>query len=99
VSEQYEGCGGRLGERFGLVDFQFRLEVVNHALCFHQAGAAFSVGPLHLPLPHWLAPQVTAREWVLPGQRRVQVAVSVRIPLAGLLLAYEGWIDIEEGEA
>lgn len=98
VSEQYESLGGLLAERFGLLDIRFRLEVVDHALCFHQAGAALSVGPLRVPLPRWLVPQVTAREWALPGQRCVQVAVSMHVPLAGLLLAYEGSIEIEEGQ-
>jgi len=99
ISEQYEGPQGGLVERFGLLGVRFCLAVVDHALCFRQEEAALSVGPLRVLLPRWLAPRITAREWALPGQTRLQVAVSVRLPLAGLLLAYEGCIETEEVQA
>jgi hypothetical protein len=96
-SEQHAGPGGVLVERFSLFDVWFHVMVVDHALCFRQARAALRLGPLHVLLPRWLAPQVEAREWVLPGQTRVQVEVNVRLPRAGLILAYAGWVVTEEG--
>ena len=96
MSEQYAGPGGCLVERFGLLDIWFRLAVVDGTLCFRQESVGLSYGALRVPLPRWLAPQITAREWAIPGQVRVQVAVSVSVPLVGLLLAYAGAIAPEE---
>src|SRR5262249_44849423 len=98
VSEQYAGPGGCLGERFGLLDIWLRLAVVDSTLCFHQRSVGLSYGALRVPLPRWLSPQISAREWAVPGQAHVQVAVSVRVPLAGLLLAYTGSIATEAGQ-
>ena len=94
-SEQYAGPGGCLVERFGLLDVWFRLAIVDRLLCLRQASVALHVGALRVPLPRWLSPQITGREWAMPGQTRVQVAVSVSVPLVGLLLAYEGSIATE----
>ena len=96
MSEQYAGPGGCLVERFGLLDIWFRLAVVDGTLCFRQESVGLSYGALRVPLPRWLAPQITAREWAIPGQVCVQVAVSVSVPLVGLLLAYAGAIALEE---
>ena len=97
MSEQYVGPGDCLVERFGLLDIWFRLAVVDGTLCFRQESVGLSCGALRVPLPRWLSPQITAREWAMPGQARVQVAVSVSVPLVGLLLAYTGSIMTEAG--
>jgi hypothetical protein len=39
-------------------------------------------------LPRWLAPRVEA--WEKPDGHIVNVSVEVRLPLLGLLIAYEG---------
>jgi len=96
MSEQYAGSAGCLVEHLGLLDIWFRLAVVDRTLCFRQERVGLSCGALHVPLPRWLSPQITAREWAMPGQGRVQVAVSVSVPLVGLLLAYAGSIAPEE---
>ena len=97
MSEQYAGPGGCLVERFGLLDVWFRLVVVDRMLCFCQERVALRFRALCVPLPRWLSPQITGREWTMPGQGRVQVAVSVSVPLVGLLLAYAGSIATEDG--
>lgn len=84
-------------EHFGLLEIWFRLAVVDRMLCFGQERVWLSCGALRVPLPRWLSPQITAREWAMPGERRVQVAVSVSLPLVGLLLAYTGSIMTEAG--
>ena len=66
VSFQYESPAGVLAERFGRLEFRFKLCVSARALCFHQVGASLrlgllGLGPLAVPLPRWLAPQVAAR--------------------------------------
>lgn len=97
MSEQYAGPEGCLVERFGRLYVWFRLLVVDHMLCFCQERVGLGVGRLCVPLPHWLSPQITAREWAMPGEAHVQVTVSVRLPLVGVLLAYTGAIMLEEG--
>ena len=97
VSEQYAGPGGCLVERFGRLEVWFRLAIADGMLCFRQASVGLRFGALRVPLPRWLSPQITAREWTMPGQVCVQVAVSVRVPLLGLLLAYGGSMAIKEG--
>lgn len=96
MSQQYAGPGGCLVERFGLLDVRFHLVVVDRMLCFRQQSVGLSVGALRVPLPRWLSPQITARAWAVPGQGRVHMAVSVCVPLVGLLLAYAGSIAIED---
>ena len=96
MSEQYAGPGGCLVERFGLLDIGFRLAAVDGTLCLRQERVGLSCGALRVTLPHWLAPQITAREWAIPSQVHVQVTVSVSVPLVGLLLAYAGSIVPEE---
>ena len=77
--------GGFIVERRNSI----RLRVAGGALRYEQAGAAFCLGPIRLPLPHWLAPHVEAIEEPA-GAGRVRVRVSVTLPFVGLLIAYEG---------
>ena len=79
-------------ERWGPIELRFHLIVREGGLRYEQAGAALHAGPLRLPLPRWLAPRVEASEWPLEFER-VGVRVSVALPLAGRLLAYEGEVQ------
>ena len=96
VTRQRENPPGVLAERFGLLEFRFRLCVIDHALCFHQVGVVLCLGHLVVPLPRWLVPQVGARSWAEANSATVRVAVRVDFPLAGLLVAYEGSMESEE---
>ncbi len=87
---------GFLSERFGLTELLFRLEVVEHSLVFVTVGGALVVGPIRIRLPLRLCPEVRARVSGHEGNReRLNVSVSLRVPLFGLVLAYEGYIDPE----
>ena len=98
VSFQWGRADGLLGERVGLLELRFRLEVRDGALVYHPAGAALRLGPLTLPLPRWGAPRISASEAPLDGGDRTQVSVESRAPLLGLLIAYEGTVTrIEDG--
>jgi len=97
VSFQWGGPHGLLVERIGLLEARFRLEVVGGALLYHPAGAAVCLGPLRLPLPSWWAPRISARERPLDGCDGAGVAVEVRAPVLGLLVAYDGTITGIEG--
>jgi hypothetical protein len=86
---------GLLSERIGPVELRFRLEVEGEALCYRAVGAALCLGRVRVRLPRFLAPQVIARE--SPGGiNRICVEVRVSVPGAGLLIAYQGWLRIEE---
>lgn len=89
-TRQHELAGGLLAERYRFLEFRFRLNVVDHALVFHQMGAAFYLGKHRVPLPRWLVPQVAARAGPGADPARMWVTVRITAPLAGLLVAYEG---------
>ena len=98
VTFQRESPAGVLAERAGHLELRFKLCVSEHALCFQQVGASLCLGRLAVPLPRWLAPQVAARAWAEANSAAVQVAVRISLPLAGLLVAYEGSMESEESK-
>jgi hypothetical protein len=95
ISIQYDAGDGLLGERFGLLDIRFRLPVMDRALVYLQESAALTLGRLRLSIPKWLAPQVTARESTAADGKTPHILVSVSLPLVGLLVEYEGDLNVE----
>jgi hypothetical protein len=95
-SIQYVRGPRLLAERFGRVEFRFRLEVRSGGIMYCQSRAAMQVGCWWLPLPVWLSPQVAAEE--MPGQtpHQTRVHVTVRLPLAGMLLEYQGQMETQD---
>ena len=85
---------GSLAERFGALEFRFRLWVVGDSLTYMQAGAAVALGRLRVPLPRWMSPGVAAREACVDG-RGPHVQVRISMPLIGLMTSYEGCIQRE----
>lgn len=80
---------GLLCERLGLVTFGFRLEVVDSAVEWRVQ----RVRSLGVPLPvKWFA-RVWAREFEEDGRYRFEVVAA--LPMAGLLVDYRGWLDVE----
>jgi hypothetical protein len=97
-SRQYEAGEGELAERFGVLEFRFRLEVSDGGLVYRQVETALLFGTVRLRLPaHW-APTVDAREDPA-GPRQICVRVCVQLPAVGPVLTYDGVIDIEETHA
>ena len=94
-STQHEGDGGLLAEQVGPLEFRFRLEAEGGALCYRLIETALCLGPVRLRLPERLAPKVVARE-APDGVDRVGVEVRASAPGAGLLIAYDGWLRIED---
>ncbi|HXZ28105.1 MAG TPA: DUF4166 domain-containing protein [Terriglobales bacterium] len=97
VSRQYPGRDGLLAERFGCLELCLRLRAQDGALLFQPAGSALALGALRVRLPGMLSPRVNAEVAAGAGDR-VQVSVRVEAPLAGLLLAYAGYLDMEEAQ-
>jgi len=93
---QYQRGAELLAERLGCLEFWFRLRVIEHALDFWHTGTACVLGPMRVPLPRWLSPHITAREWAGREEGSLQVAVRVSLPCIGLLMAYEGCLKRED---
>jgi hypothetical protein len=93
---QYQRGAALLAERLGGLEFRFRLSVIEHALEFWHTDTAGVLGSLRVPLPRWLSPRLTAREWAGPEAGSLRVAVRISVPFVGLLIAYEGWLRRED---
>ncbi|WP_299395764.1 DUF4166 domain-containing protein [Pelagibius sp.] len=83
---------GHLYERFGIGHFILRPEVSAAGLDLRLVGVRL----LRLPLPRRLWPRIVGRERV-DGAGRFTFEVSIVLPLAGLLIAYRGYL-VPEGE-
>lgn len=97
-TRQYEWNESELAERYGILEFRFRLDASGGGLLYVQREAALLFGVGRLRIPGLWAPHVQARE-DSAGPRRVKVEVSVVLPGIGLLIAYDGIIDVEEADA
>ncbi|HSX61832.1 MAG TPA: peptidoglycan editing factor PgeF [Tahibacter sp.] len=80
---------GRLAERLGLVTFHFRLGAKDGALTW----TVERVRALGIPLPVAWFDGVSAREFEQDG--RYCFDVSAALPLAGELVHYRGWLDVD----
>lgn len=80
---------GLLSERLGLVTFGFTLSVTDGVLTWRVQ----RVRTLGLPLPAAWFRGVYARESEADGRYRFEVAAA--LPLAGELVHYAGWLDVE----
>jgi hypothetical protein len=96
VTEQRGAASGLMVERIGPTDVSYHLEVAGGALYYRQRGMALRMGPLRLPIPGWLAPQISARESAMPDEKSTHISVKVTLPLIGLLVSYKGYIKIED---
>jgi polyphenol oxidase len=88
TSRMWQG-GTLLRERLGLVTFGFALSVEAGVLCWRVR----EVRALGLPLPAGWFQGVYARESESEGRYRFEVAAA--LPLAGQLVHYSGWLEVE----
>lgn len=95
TTRQWAEDGRRLVERFGVWELCFDLEVEQATLRYVQCAARLCVGTRRLSLPMACAPVVAATE-AGNGPAQVCVAVTVTLPLVGLLISYEGHLDVGE---
>jgi len=91
---QYEAPGGLLAERFGVLELRFRLSVIDNSLRYCQESVFFCIGRQRVSLPRWISPTVSATETALANPPRTRVAVTVSLPWIGLLIAYDGELEI-----
>ena len=94
ITQQWPGQRGLLIERFRAWELCFKPRVKDGTLLYEQCGAKLCWGPWRIPMPLVCAPLVTASERP-GGTARVLVSVRVTLPLAGLLISYEGHLDLK----
>ncbi len=88
---------GTLAERFGLMEFCFRLAVIDGGIHYIQHRAALRIGFIRVPLPCWLSPQIRAVERPTGTEHEpTHVYVAIDLPLLGFLVSYEGDFHIED---
>lgn len=85
-SVQYERRG-LLRERVGPTTFVFALEVSSEGLSLKLEGMRL----LGVPLPPFMLPPIRTRESERDG--RYHFEVEAGLPLIGLLVRYEGWLE------
>jgi len=99
VTVQRESVSGLLAERFGPLEFRFRLSFADHTIHYRQVGVILHLAlPFfsEIPLPRWLSPHVSAWETAGASEIETRVQVEVSAPLAGLLFSYEGKLRQEK---
>ncbi|MDG2534273.1 DUF4166 domain-containing protein [Sphingomonas sp. HITSZ_GF] len=85
-SSELSLTGQGVAERFGPLRFAFDLPSDGKGLAMALRGwTAFGV-----PMPRFLGPRITAREWQEDGRFRFEVGVS--LPLVGAVVHYAGWL-------
>jgi hypothetical protein len=98
VTYQRRTADGLTAERAGPFEILFRIGERDGARRYRQAGFAFRLGRLRVPLPSWISPRVVARERMWADGSRVRASVRVTAPLVGLLIAYGGCVELEREE-
>jgi Domain of unknown function (DUF4166) len=93
---QYSHDNHLLAERFGKLEFLFQLEVRAGGICFRQRRAAICLGRLRLPLLPSLSPKIFAEETPGKSENQTCVHVTVRLPLLGMLIDYQGQMHSPE---
>lgn len=96
-TRQRAGPDRFLVETFRILEFHFRLTVADAGIRFSQRRCALRLGRFSVPLPSWSSPRVEAYERARDarGDASFRVDVNVVVPLAGLVLAYEGELEID----
>lgn len=85
--------GDLLVEAMGLTQCWFRLVATGGALVFEQVKARFGLRRFALPMPRWIAPRITGRAEARADA--VHVSVQIGIPVFGLIVSYEGSVNVE----
>ena len=99
VTDQWESVSGLLAERFGPLEFRFRLSFADHAIHYRQVGVILRLAlPFfpEIPLPRWASPHVSASETADANEMETRIRVEVSAPFAGLLFSYEGKLRREQ---
>jgi len=94
-TEQRRIAADVIAERFGCLEFRFRIEEDAGVRRYRQTDALVRFGPIDMTLPDLIAPRIEALERET-GPRECTVRVLVTWPPAGLILAYDGDVQFED---
>jgi hypothetical protein len=96
ITEQRETAPGVIAERFGRLEFDFRVEAENGADRYRQVAARLLLfGGARVTLPLVFAPRIEALERT-NGAGRYSVQVRVTWPPAGVIVEYDGDVQLED---
>jgi hypothetical protein len=87
---------GLLVEAMGLVLCVFRLRAEGAGIVFESMGVRLGVARFSVPIPRLLGPRITARSE--PQEGGVMVDVRIHAPGVGLLVAYDGRVEVKGAE-
>jgi Domain of unknown function (DUF4166) len=87
-----------LVERFGRLEFRFRVVSEGDEIRYEQTNVCMRVGTVALRLPAALAPTVEGRERAR-GADWTEVRIRVTWPPAGLILEYDGGVHADDRHA
>ncbi len=87
---------GSMVEQFRFLELRYRTDRRHDSAHHVQTSAAVRCGPLLVPLPRWLAPQVKGIETATAIAGQVRVQVDVQMPVIGELLSYDGIVTMLE---
>lgn len=79
VTVQSESVSGLLAERFGPLEFRFRLSFSDHTIHYRQVGVILRLAPpffAEIPLPRWASPHVSAWETAEASEMETRIRVA-----------------------
>jgi hypothetical protein len=94
ITKQWVGNQGFLLEQWGHFQMQLQLHYENNTLYYGQKSLSIHFGKLFLKLPSWLQPKINAYETIGTNTNQVLVHVEVKLPFIGLLIQYDGNLNI-----
>lgn len=89
-SVQSQSPDGFLVDRFGMIAFSFRLEVLNGGIVHHHKSTYLLFGGLRFRLPWCISPRVVSHEAPDATEYASRITVSVSMPLLGHVVTYSG---------
>lgn len=99
VTHQHIRQDGLLAERADFVELWFSLNVDQEgALNYQHLKTNLCLGPLRIPVPKWIAPQISAKEWAIPGSTEMCADIRVTTPGGEIIIHYNGALNLMEPE-
>lgn len=89
-SVQSRSPDGYLVDRFGIVAFLFRLEILHEGILHNHIRTYLKLGIFNLRLPMFMSPRIVSHEEPDSHEDASRINVSVFLPMIGHLLTYSG---------
>lgn len=89
-SVQSRSPEGYLVDRFGIIAFWFRLEILHGGILHNHIRTYFNLGIFNFKLPMFMSPSIVSHEEPDAHEDASRINVSVFLPMIGHLLTYSG---------